>query len=180
MKAYSNWASARNIGLIILIIMGLAFHELYKGTGITFLGMISPVNESKWEHWKMAFFPMLIIGGIEYFLLTLRGNNYVFALAAGAVAFIVVTFGGIELYEIIIGQSHLGVHVTTFILGAWVGQTTRYYVMSQTRPSSLLLIVGIAVIGLMISIFIIFTFNPPMHDYFRDSITGTYGIYKIK
>ncbi|WP_422484703.1 DUF6512 family protein [Gudongella sp. DL1XJH-153] len=180
MKAYSDWASARNFGLVLLILMGLAFHELYKATGITFLGIISPVNESKWEHWKMAFFPMLIIGGIEYFLLGLRGNNYLFALAAGAAVFLIVTFGGIEIYEMIFAKAHIVVHVVSFLLGALAGQITRYYVMSQTRPSLMLLIAGITVIGLMFSIFFRFTFNPPMHDYFRDSITGSYGIYKIR
>lgn len=178
MKAYESWASGRNLGLVFLVIMGLAFHELYKATGITILGIISPVNESKWEHWKMAFFPMMIIGSIEYFVLGLRGNNYLFSLAAGAAAFLAVTFGGIELYELALGQAHIFVHVTTFLLGAAAGQFFRYHIMANTRESGARMLLGIIIIGMLLAIFVRFTFNPPRYDYFRDSLTGTYGIHE--
>ncbi|MCR3955026.1 MAG: DUF6512 family protein [Gudongella sp.] len=180
MRTYVNWASGRNTGLVFLIIMGLAFHELYKATGITILGIISPVNESKWEHWKMAFFPMMIIGGIEYFILGLRGSNYLFSLMAGSVAFLLVTFGGIELYGMIVGKAHIFVHVTTFLMGAVAGQLLRYHIMANTRESSAFLILGIIVTGVLLAIFTLFTFNTPRYEYFRDSLTGTYGIYENK
>lgn len=31
-----------------------------------------------------------------------------------------------------------------------------------------------------IIVFIIFTINPPKYDYFKDSITGEYGIFNTK
>ena len=180
MKAYENWTSGRNMGLVFLIIMGLAFHELYKATGITILGIISPVNESKWEHWKMAFFPMMIIGSMEYFIFGLRGSNYIFSLMAGSAAFLLVTFGGIELYGMIVGEAHISVHVTTFLMGAAAGQFLRYHIMANTRESSAFLVLGIIVIGGLLAIFTLFTFSPPRYEYFRDSLTETYGIYENK
>lgn len=88
--------SGSNAATVIIILVGLMFHELYKSTGITFLGIISPVNESKWEHWKIAFFPMLIIGAIEYFILKRGSANYIFSLAVGIIVFQAITFGLIE------------------------------------------------------------------------------------
>ncbi|MGM0396449.1 MAG: DUF6512 family protein [Bacillota bacterium] len=180
MKAYRSLAWGSNIGLVALIFLGLAFHELYKSTGVSFLGIISPVNESKWEHWKMAFFPMLIIGTLEYYILGLRGSNYLFALAAGSIVFLVVTFGGIELYELILEEAHLTVHVSTFLMGAAAGQFARYMIMGNSRSSTILLVIGGIVIGTMSLVFFRFTFNPPRDEYFRDSISGTYGIHEYR
>lgn len=86
------------------------FHELYKSTSIDFLGLISPVKTS-----------------------------YIFPLVAGIAAFIIITFGGIELYELFFGESHLPVHMLTFILGAIGGQFVRYRLMEYTKKKMMAL-----------------------------------------
>lgn len=49
------------IGIIFAIILGTISHNVYPWTGNNFIaGLFSPVNESIWEHMKIAFFPMLI------------------------------------------------------------------------------------------------------------------------
>lgn len=43
------------------------------------------------------------------------------------------------------------------------------------------ILVIFALLGIVIHmiVFIIFTFKPPMKEYFKDSNTGEYGIYRI-
>jgi len=163
-------------GLLAILLLGLAFHELYKSTGITLLALISPVNESKWEHWKMACYPMLIISTIEYHFVKKDMANYIFALAMGIVTFELVTFGLIEFYDSFLGQAHLIVHVTTFLLGGITGQIVRYTVMLSTKPNRLWFIMGILILMVQVFAFSLFTWYPPRVDYFQDSITKTYGI----
>ena len=50
------------ISMIIVMITGVIFHFLFDWTGKNlFVGLFCPINESTWEHMKLAFFPMLIV-----------------------------------------------------------------------------------------------------------------------
>jgi len=168
--------TVRVIGITSIILLGFLFHELYKSTGFKVLSVIAPVNESKWEHWKMVYSPMIIVSIFEYPFIKSYSNNYIFALALGILAFEFVTFGIIESYELFFGQAHLFVHVSTYILGAVAGQNFRYYLMKYTEPNKLLFIIGISILIIQFALFVAFTFNPPKIEYFKDSINGTYGI----
>lgn len=176
----SNIERYRLFGTIAIILLGLVFHELYKSTGSVILGIISPVNESKWEHWKIAFWPVVIVGVIEYFLIKNQVGNYIFSLAIGILAFEAVTFGGIELYEYVIGRAHLLVHMVTFIAGGIVCQLVRYRIMQNLKSSKVLFTLGVLILLIHVTAFAVFTFEPPRIEYFKDSLKGTYGIYNAK
>lgn len=173
-------AHVKMIGLVSFILLGFLFHELYDITGDTFLGIISPVNESKWEHWKMVYFPMMIVSLFEYRFIKTYVSNYIFSLLVGILVFTIVTFGLIELYDLFIGDSHLFVHVSTFLLGGVAGQVVRYFVMIRTEPSKPLLLIGIVFLLIQLVLFTVFTFIPPKIEYFRDPITDTYGVHQQK
>jgi len=90
------------VSIVSVILLGLLLHELYKGTGKTYLGIISPVNESKWEHWKIVFWPMVIISIFEYYFIKNQVNNYLFSLVIGILVFEFVTFFTIEAYDVFV------------------------------------------------------------------------------
>lgn len=180
MSSRMSISSLHTITTIAVIVVGLMFHELYKATGIEFLGIISPVNESKWEHWKIVFFPMLIIGIMEYIFTKPIKIPYLFPLMAGIAAFIIITFGGIELYELFFGESHLPVHMLTFILGAIGGQFVRYRLMEKLNVKASYTITAWIILVLSILVFAKFTYDPPRTEYFKDSLSNTYGIFKEK
>jgi hypothetical protein len=176
MRTENKVVKVRTIGIVSVILLGFLFHELYKATEIKLLSLIAPVNESKWEHWKIVFSPMIIISIFEYPFIKNYSNNYIFSLALGIIAFEFVTFGLIEVYEFTFGQAHLFVHVSTYIMGGITGQYFRYFLMKYTEPSRVLYIIGIFLLVIQFSLFAAFTFNPPKINYFKDSIRGTYGI----
>jgi len=176
MKTGKKVITVKTIGILSVILLGLLFHELFKSTGIKVLSIMAPVNESKWEHWKIVFWPMIIISIFEYPFIKSSSNNYIFALALGIIAFEFTTFGLIETFDFFFGQSHLAVHVTTYILGGIVGQNFRYYLMKYTEPSNVLFNIGVFILVVQFGLFVAFTFNPPKIEYFKDSITGSYGI----
>lgn len=167
------------IGIAVIVVLGFIFHELYEFTDNNFIvGLFTPVNESKWEHWKIAFLPVLITSLIEYPYIKDHVNNYIFSKAVGILAFFATTFGLIELYELLFGEGEMWLHITTFVLGAIVSQIVSYYIMTKSKPSSNLDQYGIIIIIVLLALFIIFTIKPPRTDYFRDSTDGTYGIYR--
>ncbi|HCX63656.1 MAG TPA: hypothetical protein DHN33_00400 [Eubacteriaceae bacterium] len=184
MNQYEGLKKVKITAIALTLLLGLAFHELYKASEIPLLGVIAPVNESKWEHWKMTYTPMLIIGSMEYVYLKkqkkMKRGNYWFALAGGILVFEVVTFGLIEGVEVVFGYSALWVHVSTFLFGGIVGSLAKYLLLEKIRYSKLLQLLGIMVLVGQFVLFAAFTFDPPRVEYFRDSKTHTYGIYEIQ
>ena len=49
--------------LILIWISGIILHFLYDLTGRSWLvSLFAPINESVWEHYKLAFWPLLVCG----------------------------------------------------------------------------------------------------------------------
>lgn len=65
----------------IAIAAGAALHFLYAAIPNPLTALVSPVNESVWEHLKLLFWPMLLTG---FFLA--RGTNDRYALWSGVFA----------------------------------------------------------------------------------------------
>ena len=54
------------IGFFVVSILGTLGHFVYNWTDENILaGFLFPVNESTWEHMKLAFFPMLLYVFLE-------------------------------------------------------------------------------------------------------------------
>ena len=167
---------------VISIILGTILHFTYNlSGGNNFIGTFSAVNESVWEHLKLAFFPMLILGIIEYFFVKNISNNYIEAKTIGiflAISFIVVAF---FTYTGILGVDILILDILIFITSIILGETISYKLMKRENESNnkTKVLAGIILIFLLFS-FIICTFNPPKVNLFRDPITKTYGIDRAK
>lgn len=84
------------IVVILTLIVGTLLHFTYKWSGENkIVAIFSAVNESTWEHLKLVFFPMLIMGIIGYFVIGKDIKNYWTAQAIGivvAMAFITIFF----------------------------------------------------------------------------------------
>jgi hypothetical protein len=55
------------------------------------VAVIAAVNESTWEHFKMAFWPGLLLGVIEYFIWGKKLHNFFTAKFTGLLAMPVIT-----------------------------------------------------------------------------------------
>lgn len=65
------------IGTAFIIFLGSAFHFTYELSGrLAVVGAFSAVNESVWEHLKLAFWPSLIWLLIEYLPIKKLTNNF--------------------------------------------------------------------------------------------------------
>lgn len=58
------------LSAIFAIILGTLLHFTYEWSGNNaFVGAFSSINESTWEHLKLAFYPMLITSIIRLFFI---------------------------------------------------------------------------------------------------------------
>ena len=102
---------------ILGLILGTLLHFIYEWSGNNvIIASFSAVNESVWEHLKLVFYPMLILGLIEYYFVKNIANNYIEAKAIGiftAISFIVISF---FTYTGIIGTNFFIIDILIFII----------------------------------------------------------------
>lgn len=178
-KAIRNW----QIGVSVFsIILGTILHFTYEwSNGNSFIAAFSSVNESTWEHLKLAFFPMLIACIVEYFFVKDKVNNYIEAKTIGIVTSILFITSFFFTYTGIIGTNFFIIDILTFIAGVLIGEYVAYRIMNKEDESTNLTKVLSVIILVVISIyFVLFTFITPKINYFRDPVTGGFGRSLIK
>lgn len=166
--------------VIICLLLGTLLHFTYQWSGKNaFVASFSAVNESVWEHLKLAFYPMLLVAIIEYFLVKEITNNYLEAKTIGifsSLSFIVVSFFS---YTGIIGTELFLIDILIFIVSIIIGEWVAYKLMRRENESTLqskILASGITIFLLIC--FIVCTYYTPEVNLFRDFTTGVYGIDK--
>ena len=169
------------IVILFCLILGTLLHFTYEWSGENlFVGSFSAVNESVWEHLKLAFYPMLIAAIIEYFFVKNIANNYVEAKTIGiftAISFIVVAF---FTYSGIIGTSIIAIDILLFIISIILGEYVAYKLMKRNDESTVATTsLSIIILAFLLLCFVIFTYLPPEVNLFRDVTTGVYGIGNI-
>lgn len=164
-------------GAIFIVLVGSALHFAFAWSGYWRpMAVVAPVNESVWEHLKLAFWPGLAFALVEYAALRSRANNYWIAKSAALFsmpALIVVLF---YAYTAVAGDNILAADIVVFVVSVVVGQWVSYrMLLAQKAPR---LVGGLALVALvtMVAAFSLLSYHPLWLPLFRDSVTGQYGI----
>lgn len=157
-------------------IAGTLLHFIYEWTDKSVAAaMVSPVNESVFEHLKMTFFPLLIFAIFEYFYIGKTHNGFFYikakAILLGVLSVIVLYF----TYTGIIGKNYMIPDIIIFYLSILI--STLYFVKNYKSNEHSNLI-GIIILVIISVLFITFTFVPPHIHLFLDESGAFYGIKK--
>lgn len=159
------------VSIPILFALGTFFHFLYQLSNKSFIaGMISPVNESVWEHSKLLLFPIIAWWTIFY---ALKGNKYrlnidkwftgmLFSLLASILA----TFFVYYFYTEAFGVELLFVDILILLLSDSVGQLLGYHISKHSRGINVL--ISISIVVLIFIAYLLWTVNPPHLPLFFD------------
>ena len=156
--------------IILAIVFGTLLHFTYEWSGENrIVGLFSATNESVWEHLKLVFYPMLILAIVEYFVVKKEANNYIEAKSLGiflAIAFSIVFY---YTYTGIIGKNFFIIDILTFIISIILGEWVSYKLMIRKSESTTLSkTLSLAIIFYFLISFILFTYNPPNINLFKD------------
>jgi hypothetical protein len=165
------------VGIFVIIMFGSFFHFAYELSGYNLaVGAFSAVNESVWEHLKLALFPSLIFALVEFLPLRREANN--FWLAKAVSVYFMITFIPIIFYTYtaFTGESIFAVDFSSFVVTVILGQIISLKLLSKRKFSAWLKWLGIALLVVLVVVFVAFTFLPPHLGIFQDSVTGGYGI----
>ena len=165
------------IGIAFIIILGSIFHFTFELSGHQpIVGVFSAVNESVWEHFKLAFWPAVAYIIFEYKFLKKSTNNFFSAKTVGIYLMPIVIAILFYMYTAILGEDLLIMDILTFVIAVIVGQLSSYKLLVSNelpRKTEKISFLALIILGLA---FVLFTFYPPHLSIFRDPVTGNYGI----
>ena len=166
------------IGAAFIILFGTTLHFWFEWTGYWRpMALIAAVNESTWEHFKMAFWPGFFFALIEYRFLKGETDNFFIAKFAGLLAMPVITMILFYGYTSLTGFHLLWADVIVFILSVIGGQWLSLIIL--TRPEITLpnmQLIGITGLVLMVLAFSLLSYFPLKNFLFAHPGTGEYGI----
>jgi len=168
------------IGIAIIFLLGSFWHFFYALSGESLIiGLIAPVNESVWEHLKLAFFPT-IIWWVFCYICSYKKNNIsitqwiISAMSASLISpLFILSF--YYIYTGIFGIHSILLDILSLFIGIAIAQVKAIHIYKNPKSKiHFYLTVGVFVIIFMC--FVIFTFNAPHLPLFHDALTGNYGI----
>ena len=166
---------------ILIVIIGGALHftwDLAKEFSyLRWLAVLMPVNESNWEHAKLAAWPMLVWAIVilqrKMGVKNMKGWAMPAALAIWS-AYTVMFFTHAALPEAF-GKLGFIQYVGSFMVGIAHG-IMAFRVTAETGFARKTWAIGAALLISFFVMLIIFTYHPPRIPLFIDGPTGTYGI----
>ncbi|MGD9346878.1 MAG: DUF6512 family protein [Candidatus Aminicenantes bacterium] len=165
-------------GIVLIFVAGSFFHFVFKLTGQwPPVALIGAVNESVWEHLKLAFWPALIYALAEFPFLKNTKNFWTsksFGILSMPLAIVILFYG----YTSLIGHHILWVDIALFGFAVSIGQMISFRLMTGRLLSRKVKFIGAVLLLIMILAFSLFSYLPPHFSLFRDSVSGQYGFLK--
>ena len=163
------------LSIIIISLVGTLSHFLYDITNHNIIvGLFTSVNESTWEHIKIALTPTLLWSLIDGY--KFGGNpNYFFAKFISLICIIILIPLLFYGYKIITNKNSFIVDILIFYISIIVSQLL-FYIILNNKPVGYI-INYISVIGLIIIFgsYLLLTLLPIKNFIFKDPISNEYG-----
>jgi hypothetical protein len=164
-------------GAIFSILLGSLLHFTFELSGYWRpMALISAVNESTWEHLKLAFWPILIFAVIEFFIYGKRSKNFFFGKTFSLFLIPIIISTSFWLYTRIIKDA-LVWDILDFALSVIIGYIVSYYIVVSKKYYRVLKYLSIVVFILILAAFCLLTYFPIFkYPLFQEPIKGGYGI----
>lgn len=169
------------ISIPILFIIGSIGHFIFEFSGRNpFVGLFTPVNESVWEHLKLAIFPILFYWLFIYLYHKNKSefnkSNAIIAMAISVIFAPLTIVAFYYTYTGAFGISLIILDIFSLFLGITIAQLSALHFYTYSRCRNICVCIALISIVLILTVTIIFTFFPPHIPLFLDGVTKSYGI----
>ena len=162
--------------MFFIVLLGSMLHFTFEWSGNQpIVGVFSAVNESVWEHLKIAFWPALFYLIFEYRYLFKKSNNFFFAKTLGIYAIMIIIPLIFYSYTLFL-EENLIIDIGSFIFAIIIGQLISYRLLTFKEITKIFEPISLVALIILTLAFVIFTFYPPELQLFQDPNTGEYGI----
>ena len=157
LKKYFLW------GILVLFIIGSLFHFLYDLLNNNFfIGLLSPINESIWEHTKLVFIPYILY----YVIIYIKNKNIInkdkwfTSLLVGVILGIILIPTIYYAYTGALGFKSLIIDILILLIVNIITQLISFHIYNYIKKPLNTNFVFIILFILFI-VYIIFTIYPP-------------------
>jgi len=173
-RKWLGWGLA---GIPVILLAGSASHFAYAWCGRALaVAPFVPVNESVWEHLKLAFWPSLLYAAVEYVAFGRNARGFWPAKSAGILLMPLLIVLLFYAYTGLLGRHLLWLDISIFFVAVAAGQLVSCVLLAAGRPHTILGRVVPSAVVLLGLLFVLFTFVPPRPELFRDPLTGGHGL----
>lgn len=167
------------ISMIFIFLIGFIIHNLYEWCPNIVTLILSPVNESVFEHMKMIYTSYIIWIIIKYFILkkyNIKENNF---LLKELLTFLFNIALFLTIYWPIYSKfgENMLVTLTIYLISIIISQVLNYFIELK-KDSNVLNIISLIVIFLIYAFTTYLTYNPPICKFFLDPTNNSYGLNK--
>ncbi len=167
------------LSFIFIIVLGTISHFLYEWSNYNkIIGFFVAVNESTWEHIKLALFPALILSIVR--LIYVKNNNLLAGMFISLISMIILIPLLFYGYTFLLGHHNVILDITLFIISVFIGEFLFYKVLSINKSLKIYNIYFIIGIILILTSYSLFTFFPIKSFMFEDPVDHIYGINKVE
>ena len=173
-KMVRNWEL---LGVVVIFFAGAALHFVFEWSGYWKpIAWLVAINESTWEHFKLAFWPGIVWALIEYFVVGKGTRNYWIGKALGLLSMPIIITVIFYSYTALLGTNYLFIDILSFFLAISFGQFISYRLFFANKLSVAFQWLGaLGIVGMMVA-FVLFTYMPPRLFIFEHVSTHEYGI----
>jgi len=165
------------LGIVFISLAGSLLHFTFNLLNRFWLvGAFSAVNESTWEHLKLAVIPTLIWALLESRVFKGKANNFLCAKASGIYLMPILIVVFFYSYTALLGHNFLAADISIFILAVVIGQIVSYKIMTLPEFSRKFNAISLLSLIILLLAFVVFTFYPSHFFLFQDPISEGYGI----
>lgn len=164
------------ISIIIICIVGTLGHFLYEISGHNkIVALFSAVNESTWEHIKIALTPIFLWGLIDGYKYGMLDNYFVAkALSLLVVIFLIPII--FYTYTSITKKAILPIDIITFYITIYCSELVFYKIVELDSFGFIYNYFGLIIMFIIFGIYMSATMLPMKNFLFKDPISKKYGI----
>lgn len=164
------------IGIFFVAIFGTLLHFMYEWSGHKrFVSIFAAVNESTWEHIKIALTPSFIwmlYDGARYGL----EPNYFVAKTASLLAIIIIIPVLFYAYQIFTKKAMLPIDIIIFYISIIVSNLLFKYIIGLNSISFFITYFAVILLFVIFGFYMILTLMPFENFIFKDPITKKYCV----
>jgi hypothetical protein len=168
-----------SLGMIVpLGLLGSVLHFLFDWTKHTrFVAFFCAVNESYWEHIKIAIWPVFLLQIVLFSLGGYQLPSFVPAATIALYSIPVSMVGLVFIYKSVAKRNILWLDISIFFVCIAVAQSIFVLLLGQLAPTPGTVVLSSLFLSGLIVAFLLFTFRPPREpDVFLDPIKKDYGL----
>jgi hypothetical protein len=164
--------------IVPLFLLGSILHFTYDWSKHDKrVAIFSAVNESYWEHIKIAFWPVLLLALVEF---AFGGHSHLSFLPAKTIALYSIPVSMIAFvfaYKRVTRKNVLLLDILAFLVSVALAQVISSLILTQLDANVWTVALSALFLLILVTSFALFTLHPPEEpDFFKDPITLDYGV----